>query len=93
MEKEVKKVFYPVPMVSFRRAKKISSYLVRRADMYSSKRTVSPFKCNKSRCKVCLNVNETGTFASTVTKKTHKIRQKLGCSGKCLIYLLISEKC
>ena len=64
-------------LVSFRRAKKFSSY--------SLERTVSLFKCNKSRCKVCLNVNDTDTFTSTVTKKTYKICQKLGCSGKCLI--------
>ena len=92
MEEEVKKVFYPVLMVSFRRAKKISSYLVRRPEVYSSERTVSSFKCNKSRYKVCLNVIETDTFTSTVTKKTYKISQKLGCSGKCLIYLLICER-
>ena len=79
-------------MVSFRSVRKISSYLVR-AKVYSLERTVGSFKCKKSRCQVCLNVNETDTFTSTVTKKTYKINHKFDCSDKCLIYLLTCKKC
>ena len=61
MDVEVKKVFYPGPMVSFRSAREVSSYLVR-AKMYPLKRTVGSFKCKKSRCQVCLNVNEDRPF-------------------------------
>ena len=69
MDEEVKKVFYPGPMVSFRSARKVSSYLVR-AKVYPLERIVGSFKRKKSRCQVCLNVNETDAFISTVTKKT-----------------------
>ena len=79
-------------MVSFRSARKVSSYLVR-AKVYPLERTVGSFKCKKSRCQVCLNVNETDTFTSTVTKKTYKINHKFDCSDKCLIYLLTCKKC
>ena len=92
MDEEVKKVFYPRPMVSFRSARKVSSYLVG-ARVYPFESSVGSFKCNKSRCKVCLSVNEKETFASTVTKKTYKINHKFDCSDKCLIYLLICTKC
>ena len=85
-------MFYPGPMVSFRSARKVSSYLVR-AKVYPLERTVGSFKCKKSRCQVCLNVNETDTFTSTVTKKTYKINHKFDCSDKCLIYLLTCKKC
>ena len=61
MDVEVKKVFHPGPMVSFRSAREVSSYLVR-AKMYPLKRTVGSFKCKKSRCQVCLNVNEDRPF-------------------------------
>ena len=44
MDVEVKKVFHPGPMVSFRSAREVSSYLVR-AKMYPLKRTVGSFKC------------------------------------------------
>ena len=92
MDEEVKKVFYPGPMVSFRSAWKVSSYLVR-AKMYPLERTVSSFKCNKSRSQVCLNVNDTDTFARTVAKKTYKINHKFDCSDNSLIYLLTCKKC
>ena len=79
-------------MVSFQSARKVSSYLVR-AKVYPLERTVSSFKCKKSRCQPCLNVNETDTFTSAVTKKTYKINHKFDCSDKCLIHLLTCKKC
>ena len=90
MDEEVKKVFYPGPIVSFQSARKVSSCLVR-AKVYPLERTVGSFKCKKSTCQVCLNVNETVT--NTVTKKTFKINHKFDYSDKCLIYLLICRKC
>ena len=84
-------MFLPGPMVSFQSAREVSSCLVR-AKVYPLERTESSFKCKKSRCQVSLNVNETDTFTSTVTKKTHKIIQKFNCSDKCLIYLLTCRK-
>ena len=46
MDEEVKKVFYPGPVVSFRSARKVSSYLTR-AEAYPLERTVGSFKCKK----------------------------------------------
>ena len=60
---KLKKVFYPGAMVSFRSARKVSSYLVR-AKLYPLERTVGSFKCKKSGCQVCLNVNETDIFTA-----------------------------
>ena len=87
-----KKVFYPGPLVSFRSATEVCSYLVR-AKVLPLERTVGSLKCKNSRCQVCLNVNETDTCTSTVTKKTYKINHKFDCSDKCLIYLLTSKNC
>ena len=46
MDKEVKKVFSVAPIVSFKSARKLSSYLVR-AKLYPLQRTVGSFKCSK----------------------------------------------
>ena len=43
MNEEVKRVFTPCPMVSFRGARKLSSYLVR-AKLYPLERSVGSFK-------------------------------------------------
>ena len=67
MDEEVKKVFTPKPMVSFLSARKLRNYLVR-AELYSLERKVGSFKCKGKRCWTCLNVNETDSFASSVTK-------------------------
>ena len=76
MNNEVKKVFAPKPMVSFRSARKMSSYLVR-AKLYPEERTKGSYKCGSKRCEVCLNVNETSTFANTVAGETYIITTNL----------------
>ena len=87
MNAEVKQTFTPVPMVSYRSSRKLSSYLVR-AKLYPIDRIVGSKGCGKKRCEVCVNVCETDTFASTVTAETFKINHKLNCDDKCLIIFL-----
>ena len=92
MDKEVKKVFPVAPIVSFKSAQKLSSYLVR-AKLYPLERTVGSFKCNKHQCEVCINVIETDIFTSTETGESFKINHKFNCDDKCLIYLLTFNQC
>ena len=61
MDSEVKKVFTPKPMISFRSARKMSSYLVR-AKLYSEERTKGSFKCGSKRFEVYLNVKGNAEF-------------------------------
>ena len=92
MNVEVKQTFTPVPMVSYRSSRKLSSYLIR-AKLYPIERIVGSKGCGKKCCEVCVNVCETDTFTSTVTGETFKINHKLDCDNKCLIYLFICECC
>ena len=92
MNEEAKKVFTPGPMNSFRSARKLSSYLVR-AKLYPIEKTVGAFKCNRKRCRTCLNVNKTDTFTSTTTGETYKINHQFNCNGKCLVCLLTCKVC
>ena len=89
---EPKGFFSSCPMVTFRSARKLSSYLVR-AKLYEMERIVGSEKCNGNGCKVCLNVNETKTFTSTVTNTSYKINHRFNCKDKCLVYLLTCKKC
>ena len=88
----VKPVFTPFPMVSYRNARKLSSYLVH-AKLYPLKRKRGCYKFGSSRCQVCNNIEETETFSSTVTGETYKINHHLCCNDKCLIYLLTCKVC
>ena len=92
LDKEIKKVFPVAPIVSFKSAQKLSSYLVR-AKLYPLERTVGSFKCNKHQCEVCINVIETDIFTSTATGESFKINHKFNCDDKCLIYLLTFNQC
>ena len=76
MNQEVKNVFTPGPIVSYRSARKINSYLVR-AKLYPLERKVGSEKCGKPSWEVCLNIQETDTFTSTTTGKSFKINHKL----------------
>ena len=66
MNDEVKSVFSSKPVISFRSARKLSSYLVK-TKLYPIERTVGSFKCTKKRGEVCKNVNINGSFNSSVT--------------------------
>ena len=92
MDEEVKRVFTPGAMISFRSSRKLSSYLVR-AKLHPTKRVVGSFTCNKPRCLVCVNVTETNTFSTTVTGKTYKINHKFDCDKNCLVHLLTCKHC
>ena len=92
MNNEVKEVFTPKPTISFRSVSKKSSYLVR-AKLYPEEKTKGSLDCGSKRSKVCLNVNETSTFASTVTSETYIIKYKFNCNDKCLVYLLTCDCC
>ena len=92
LSKEVKRIFTLGPMFSFRGARKLGSYLVRDR-LCPIERSFGSFKCNGILCQVCLNVTETKTFSSTVTKKEYIINHKVDCNDKCLIYFLTCKKC
>ena len=77
----VKRLFTPPPMVSYRSARKQSSYLVR----------VKFYPLERKRSS---NIEDTNTFTSTVTGgESFKINHHLFCNDKCLIYLLTCKVC
>ena len=80
------------PMITFRSARKISSYLAR-VKIYPLERTIGSVQCKRKRCQTCRNVKETETFTNTTTGKAFKINHKLNCSDKCLVYLLSCNVC
>ena len=82
---ELKHLFTPDPMVSFRSSRKMSSYLVR-TKLYPVERSVGSFNCKRPHCHICAYVNETDKFTSAVTKQ-------IDCIEKCLIYLPTCKKC
>ena len=92
MNEETKKVFTPGRMISFRSARKLSSYLVS-AKLYPIERTVRSFEFNGKRCQTCLNVNEMDTFTSATTAETYNINHQFNCNNKCLVYLLHCKVC
>ena len=61
-----------------------------RAKLYPLEIITASCICHEKRCAVCLNINETSTFTSSVTHETYKINHKFDCYRKCLIYLLTS---
>ena len=66
MNREVKKVFIPKPMISFRSTRELSNYLVR-GKMFPIERTFGSKNCGSKRREIFINVNETPTFSNTAT--------------------------
>ena len=79
-------------MVSYRGARKLSSYLVR-AKLYPLERKRGSYKYGNSRCQVHNNIEEIDTFTCTITSESFKISHHLCCNDKCLIYLLTCKVC
>ena len=63
MNEEVHNLLIPGPMVSFRGAHKLSSYLVR-DKLYPLQRKVGPKKCVKNPYEVCDYMTDADTFTS-----------------------------
>lgn len=66
IKEEVRRTFTPGTMSSFRTPSKISSYLVG-AKLYPLKRIIGSRKCDKKRCEVWENINNSDNFTSSVT--------------------------
>ena len=92
MNEEVKNLFLPGPMISFRSGRKLSSYLVK-AKLYALHRKIGSKKCAKNGCEVCDYVTDTDTFTSTVTGESFKINHQLNCDDRCIIYLVTWKQC
>ena len=92
IDQRVKEVFSSQPMVSFRSARKLSSYLVR-AKLYPLERRVGSCKCRCSRCQVCHSITETDMFICNNDQMSYKINHSFDCNEKCLIYLLTCNCC
>ena len=84
---EIKRVFTPALFASFRSVRRLKRFLVR-PEVYPLERKVGYAKCNRKRCQVCSNINETDTFESFQIKQKYKINHHFNCNNKCLIYLL-----
>ena len=87
MNEEVKTLFLPERMVSFRNGLKLSRYLVR-AKLYPLHPKVEYKIFAKNCCEVCDYTTDTDTFTSTVTGESFKINHQLNCEERCIIYLL-----
>ena len=63
------------------------------AKLYALERKRGFCKCGNLRWLVFDSIEETDTFASTVTGESFKINHHLCCNDKCLIYLLTCKVC
>ena len=79
-------------MVSFRSARKLSSYLVR-ARLYPLERRVGSYKCRCNRCQVCRSITETEMFICNNDQRTYKINHIKSALTVMRIYLLTCNCC
>ena len=83
--------FTSQPTISYRSARKLSSYLVR-AKLHPIEREVGSCKCNVKRCEAYKNLLETDRFACGNDQTTYKINHKFDCNEKCLVDLITRNK-
>jgi len=97
---KLKEFFPPNSIIaSFRRSKNLKELLA--PSRYGSNTKVEEvvevkgcFKCKRTRCDLCRNYFvESNSFQSFQTGKSYKIRLKLSCDSKNVIYLASCKKC
>ena len=91
-DEEVEKVLLPLPIASYRSARKIKDYIVR-SKLCPVEESVGCRGCGGSRCQVCESIKVTDTFTSFTTKNTYQINHSFDCNDKCLIYLFNCTTC
>ena len=92
MNKDVKRVFTPRPMVLFRSTRKLNSYLVR-AKLYPSERTLGSYKCKSKPCQACNNITEVNSFTFSNDQTNFEINHRFDCNERYLIYLIRCDEC
>ena len=86
LNKQVKEILTPGPVVSSRGTKKLGSYLVG-AKLYLLERSVRSFKCNGKWCQVYLNVTEKKHFQVPLLGKSIKLTTNLIAMTNVLTFL------
>ena len=61
--------------------------------VYPLERTAGSRICNKKRCEVCENVQNSDAFRNDVTSETFKINHRLTFDEKYLVYLFTCKTC
>lgn len=95
----LKDIFNEPPIVAFRKPKSIKQLLVRakvnKDTDFNEANTEIPgcFKLHNKNCKLCHVLKQTDSFSSTVTNRTYKIKQKINCKSKGVIYLITCQDC
>ena len=91
-DEPVTRVFIPLPMVSYRSARKLNNYLVC-AKLCPSKKRRGSCKCGNSRCQACNNIEGIATFISIVPGGSFKINHHLCFNDESLVNLFTCEVC
>ena len=89
---ETKRAITPPSFISFRFVQNLKSFLVI-SKVYQLEWKSCSGNCISKRCQLHLNIKETDTFESFLTKQKFKMNQHLNFNGKCLIYLLSCKYC
>ena len=95
------KDFFPPNSIiaSFRRSKNLKELLApsrhgSNTEVEEAVEVRGCFKCKRTRCDLCRNnFVESNSFRSSQTGKSYKIRPKLSCDSKNVIYLASCKKC
>ena len=89
-----KKVFHDVPMIGFKKNKKLKAHLVRSQlpDLDEVGRS-KPCGGKRPPCHLCENMKDTCTFKSKHLNEVHKINKKYNCNSKIAVYLIECEIC
>ena len=78
--------------ICYSQPKNIKRIITQKKSPKPTEQSPGCFKCG--RCRVsCPILMEGGTFTSTNTEKTYKIKQKLDCTSSFVIYLATCKKC
>ena len=91
-KEQVENIFTPPPFFSICTGFSLRKHLIR-SKVCPLSRECRSSGCNKSKCQTSLNVNSTDAFQGFVTKETYKIKQRLDCDSKCIIYLFSCKTC
>ena len=78
--------------ISYRQPKSIKRIVTQKKIVKTEEQNPGCSKCGGCRVS-CPIIKEGGTFSSTNTKKTYRIRQKLDCKSSYVIYLATCVRC
>ena len=92
----MKAIIPEAPITAWKKCKSLKDLLVKSKlsnNIPATPEILGTHQCEKTRCKMCLHINNKNTFISTQTNESFQCQNSTNCNTNNIIYLITCNRC